>query len=122
MPESPITTAPPLPFDVEAARLLAASLDDLARDLAAVIRVDGERTHAAATDWRGHTRTWFDRHHGKARDELTAAAVRSAHAAEELRMAAAMAVVTQQRQAEEARRAAAAELSRMMALAGSPER
>ena len=75
------TAAPGLARDREA-------LDDLASTLQAVARADADRVTAAAADWDGFTRGWFDHHHAEAALALRQAARQAARAAVAVRQAA----------------------------------
>lgn len=80
MPPPPIAGALPVAFDDDAADALAADLDAMAQQLAAMISVTDAGAGRAVRDWAGFTRTWFDREHSATLDELRRS-VRAARAA-----------------------------------------
>lgn len=117
MPPLPIAGAAPVSFDDHVADLLVRELEQLARSLCSLALTSSDGAGAARHDWRGFTRTWFDREHEALVSDFRSCAGDALRCAERVRQAKADAAVRQNqlnaealvREADERRRAALVE-------------
>lgn len=113
MPPHPTFGARPVRFDDGAADQAIAALDDLAAALVSYRRVDSDLQAPLRHDWRGASRSWFDREHAGTANEIRRAIASARSGADQLRRAKALAATEQLHRNTEAERAHRVELARL---------